>query len=153
MKHFFFILVIFGLTACNNGFVNQLVATPEIEQVRLSHFSAKDKQAILLVTLYNPNPYPLPITSLAGDITLNTIQVGSLAATADKQLAAYDTQSITMPLTLDSNALLNAAQSVLLQGKAGYQFEGYIYTSLGKVPINKQGELSPQDLLRSASSQ
>tara|TARA_R110002111_G_scaffold125940_12_gene190434 strand:- start:33 stop:500 length:468 start_codon:yes stop_codon:yes gene_type:complete len=148
-RRLFILFLTFGLFACDSGLVKEFVATPEIKNIQLSHFSVEDKQAVFDISLYNPNPFPLPISGMAGDIELNNMHIGSLEARSDKQLAAYDTQTITLPLSLNPDALFNAAQSVLLKGKADYNFTGQLNTSLGQVPFNKTGELSAKDILSS----
>lgn len=148
-RRFFIFLLTFGLIGCDANMVKDLILTPEIKSIQLSHFSVEDRQAVFDISVHNPNPFPLPISKLAGDIQLNNLSVGSLSARSEKTLAAFDTQTVTMPLSLNPDALVNAAQSVLFKGKAEYQFNGTVDTSLGQVPVSQQGELSAQDLLRS----
>lgn len=148
-RRFFIFLLTLGLMGCNTSMVKDLVLTPEIKSIQLSHFSVEERQAVFDISVYNPNPFPLPISKLAGDIKLNGVSVGSLSARSEKTLAAFDTQAVTMPLSLNPDALVNAAQSVLFKGQAAYQFDGTVDTSLGPVPVSQQGELSVQDLLRS----
>jgi len=148
-RRLFILFLTFGLLGCDSALVKEFVATPEIKNIQLSHFSVEDRQAVFDISLYNPNPFPLPISGMAGDISLNNLHIGSLEARSEQHLAAYDTQTVTLPLSLDPNALLNAAQSVLLQGKANYKFNGNLDTSLGQVPFTKDGELSAKDLLSS----
>jgi len=149
IRRFFILLLSLSLFGCNSAYVNDLVATPEIKNIQLSHFSVQEKKAVFNVSLYNPNPFPLPITALAGDIALNNLTIGSLEARSEQNLAAYDTQDVTLPLSLHPDSLLNAAQSVLLQGKAKYTFDGEVQTSLGRVPFTKEGELSAKDIMGS----
>jgi LEA14-like dessication related protein len=148
-RRLFIFLLTFSLFGCNSAYINELVATPEIKNIQLSHFSAQERKAVFNVSLYNPNPFPLPISSVAGDIALNSLTIGSLEAKSDQNLAAYDTQDITLPLSLNPDALINAAQSVLFKGKANYTFEGNVQTSLGQVPFTKEGELSAKDIISS----
>jgi len=149
IKRFFIVLLSLSLFGCNSAYINDLVATPEIKNIQLSHFSVQERKAVFTVSLYNPNPFPLPISAIAGDIALNNLTIGSLEAKSDQNLAAFDTQDVTLPLSLNPDALLNAAQSVLLQGKASYTFNGDVQTSLGRVPFTKQGELSAKEVMGS----
>ncbi len=148
-RRFFILLLSLSLFGCNSSYINELVATPEIKNIQLSHFSVQDRKAIFNVSLYNPNPFPLPISAIAGDIALNSLTIGSLEAKSDQNLTAYGTQDITLPLSLDPDALLDAAQSVLLQGKASYTFNGDVQTSIGRVPFTKEGELSAKEIMGS----
>ena len=148
-RRFFILLFSLCLFGCNSSYVNELVATPEIKNIQLSHFSVQDTKAIFNVSLYNPNPFPLPISAIAGDMTLNSLTIGSLEAKSDQNLTAYGTQDITLPLSLNPDALLDAAQSVLLQGKASYSFNGDVQTSIGRVPFTKEGVLSAKEIMGS----
>ena len=148
-RRFFILLLSLSLFGCNSSYINELVATPEIKNIQLSHFSVQDRKAIFNVSLYNPNPFPLPISAIAGDMTLNSLTIGSLEAKSDQNLTAYGTQDITLPLSLDPDALLDAAQSVLLQGKASYTFNGDVQTSIGRVPFTKEGVLSAKEVMGS----
>ena len=150
-RRFFILLLSLSLFGCNSSYINELVATPEIKNIQLSHFSVQDRKAIFNVSLYNPNPFPLPISAIAGDIALNSLTIGSLEAKSDQNLTAYGTQDITLPLSLSlaPDALLDAAQSVLLQGKASYTFNGDVQTSIGRVPFTKEGELSAKEIMGS----
>ena len=148
-RRFFILLLSLSLFGCNSSYINELVATPEIKNIQLSHFSVQDRKAIFNVSLYNPNPFPLPISAIAGDIALNSLTIGSLEAKSDQNLTAYGTQDITLPLSLDPDALLDAAQSVLLQGKASYTFNGDVQTSIGRVPFTKEGVLSAKEVMGS----
>lgn len=151
-RHSFILFFFFSLVGCNTAYISDLVATPEIKNIQLAHFSVEEKTAIFNVSLYNPNPFPLPISAIAGDIALNSLTIGSLEAKSDQNLAAFDTQDVTLPLSLNPDALLNAAQSVLLEGKANYIFTGQVQTSLGQVPFTKEGELSAKEIMGSMLS-
>ena len=148
-RRFFILLLSLSLFGCNFSYINELVAIPEIKNIQLSHFSVQDRKAIFNVSLYNPNPFPLPISAIAGDIALNSLTIGSLEAKSDQNLTAYGTQDITLPLSLNPDALLDAAQSVLLQGKASYTFNGDVQTSIGRVPFTKEGVLSAKEVMGS----
>jgi LEA14-like dessication related protein len=148
-RRLFILLLSFGLFGCDADMVKEFVAPPEVKNIQLANFSVEDKQAVFELSLYNPNPFPLPISGMAGDISLNNLHIGSLEAQSEQHLAAYGTQTVTLPVSLDPNALLEAAKSVLLQGKANYNFNGNVSTSLGQVPFTKEGELSAKDILSS----
>ena len=148
-RRFFILLLSLSLFGCNFSYINELVAIPEIKNIQLSHFSVQDRKAIFNVSLYNPNPFPLPISAIAGDIALNSLTIGSLEAKSDQNLTAYGTQDITLPLSLDPDALLDAAQSVLLQGKASYTSNGDVQTSIARVPFTKEGGVSAKKIMGS----
>jgi LEA14-like dessication related protein len=148
-RRFFIFLMTLGLFGCDSNLVEDLVLMPEIKSVQLSHFSVEDRQAFFDISVHNPNTFPLPISQLAGDIKLNNLAIGSLSAHSQQNLAAFDTQNVTLPLPLNPDAFVNTAHGVLLKGKAEYQFNGMVDTGLGLVPLSKQRELPAQELLRS----
>jgi len=145
-KIFTVILLSITLLACNS-LVKELVSTPEVKAVRLINFSMADKQVVFDVDLYNPNAFTLPMSGFNGDFKLNNLTIGSLKATSEQKLAAYGTQTITLPISLDTNAFIEAAKSVLTQQQAVYSFNGGVDTSIGKVPFSKSGELSVQEII------
>jgi len=127
--------------------VQELMQAPQVKGVQLKSFSAKDKSIVFDVDLYNPNSFALPISGLSGDMMLNQLEVGSIEAESDQNLAALSTQTVTVPIALDTNALIEAAQSVLTKRQANYNFNGGVKTPVGKIPFSKSGELSAQEIL------
>ena len=149
MKKLFAILFLsISLVGCSSDLINKLVEAPEIKGIQLKSFSMKDKSVIFDIDLYNPNPFPLPISSLSGDFKLNQLAIGSIAAETDKSLAAHATQTVTLPIAFDTDALIDAAQSVFTNREAKYNFSGGIGTSVGQLPFSKQGELSVTDIIK-----
>ncbi len=142
------LLLSFSLIGCNSGLVNKLVDAPQIKGIQLKSFSIKDKSVVFDLNLYNPNPFPLPISALNGAFKLNQFNIGSIAAETDKSLAAHATQTITLPISLDTDALIDAAQSVLTKQQADYHFSGGIKTPAGQLPFSTKGELSVTDVIK-----
>ena len=151
-RRFSILFLFLSLLGCNTAYISELIATPEIKNIQLSHFSVQDRTAVFNVSLYNPNPFPLPISAIAGDIAINSLTIGSLEAKSNQSLTAFGTQDITLPLSLNPDTLLTAVQSVLLQGKANYAFKGEVQTSLGRVPFAKEGVLSAKEMMGSKLS-
>jgi LEA14-like dessication related protein len=140
------LLLTLTLVGCNS-IVAKLVSAPEVKAVRLVDFSMIDKQVIFDVDLYNPNAFALPMSGFSGEFTLNNLTIGSVEASSDQKLVAYGTQTVTLPISLDTNALIDAAKSVLTKQQALYSFNGGVDTTIGKVPFSKSGELSAQDII------
>ncbi|MFW5449964.1 MAG: LEA type 2 family protein [Methylophagaceae bacterium] len=146
-KLFTIILLSLNLVACNSELIKQLVEVPQVRGIQLTSFSVEHKQAVFDVQLYNPNPFSLPISELNGDFKLNQLLIGSIAAESQQSLAANATQTVTFPISLDPNALVDAARSVFSTQKANYNFNGGITTPVGKLPFSTKGELSIKDVL------
>ncbi len=140
--------MLFSLTLVGcNSIVKELVSAPEVKAVRLVDFSMAEKQVIFDVDLYNPNAFTLPMSGFRGDFTLNHIALGNVEASSEQKLVAYGTQTVTLPISLNTNALIDAAQSVLTEQQARYSFKGGVDTSIGKIPFSKTGELSVEDVI------
>ena len=148
MKKILLLLVLsISLVGCGSGIIKAFVDTPQVKGVELKSFSAKNKQAVFEVALYNPNNFSLPISGMNGDIALNQLTIGSLDAESDQHLAALSTQLVTLPVLLNTDALVKAVKSVLNQRQAQYTFNGGLMTSVGKIPFSKKGDLSMKDLI------
>ena len=147
MKYLLSILLMSICLAGCSSVVNELIEAPQVKSVQLKSFSATDKSVVFDIDLHNPNSFTLPISGLSGDMVLNQLVIGSLEAESDQNLAAHSTQTVTIPIALDTNALLEAAQSVMTTRQAQYNFNGGVKTPVGKVPFFKSGKLSVQEII------
>lgn len=120
---------------------------PEIRDIKLVSFSAEQETAIFDVSVYNPNTYKLPVRELSGEIYLNKQHVSTLDATSKKSLAPLATQVFTVPIKVNSDALMTAANDVMLTGTAAYRFKGYMMTPVGELPISESGQLTAEQIL------
>jgi len=140
------LLISMALSGCAS-MVQELMQAPQVKGVQLKSFSAKDKSVVFDVDLYNPNSFTLPISGLSGDMVLNQLTIGSLEAESDQNLAALSTQTVSVPIALDTNALIEAAKSMLTNRQANYKFNGGVKTPVGKIPFSKSGELSVTEII------
>jgi LEA14-like dessication related protein len=145
-KIFTLLLLSLSLVSCND-IVKEFVSAPEVKSIRLADFSAAEKKVIFDVDVYNPNAFTLPLSGFSGNFKLNNLTVGTIEAASDQKLAAYETQTISLPIGLDTDALTDAAKSVFTQQQALYSFDGGVNTSIGKVPFSKSGKLSVQEII------
>jgi hypothetical protein len=44
-----------------------------------------------------------------------------------------------VPITVDTDATVESANNIMLTGIAEYEFNGYMMTPVGEIPINKAG--------------
>ena len=151
-KHLVVVLLSVFLLGCNTNVINQdlvsnFIQTPQMKDIQLTSFSAKDESVVFDVSVYNPNVFPLPISQLNGDFKLNQLSIGSIAATSDKTLGAQSTQVISLPIKLSSSALISSAKGAFSSQKADYNLSGALVTSAGKLPFSKEGSLSVSDLI------
>lgn len=146
-KMLLLLLLSISLLGCGTGLIKAFVDTPQVKDIRLKSFSAKDKQALFEVALYNPNAFSLPISEIKGDIVLHKLNIGSIDVESDQSLAAHATQIVSLPIMLHTDALVKAANIVMSLRQAQYTFNGGVMTSVGYIPFSKKGELSMQDLI------
>ncbi len=148
-KSLVIILLSMGLLGCSSELIQQFVERPQVKNIQLKSFSVQNEKVVFEVDLFNPNPFTLPLSGLSGNMILNELVIGSLEVSSDKSLAANTTQTITVPVQLDQNALIEAAKSVFTKRQANYNFSGGLKTSVGKIPFSKSGELSVQEIISS----
>lgn len=151
-KYWTILLFSLLMTGCNSSLIPQnlaskLIQAPEVRGVQLKSFSIEQQSVVFDVAIFNPNIFPLPISGLRGDLKLNEVAVGSMAATSTKSLAANTTQVVTLPLQLSTAAFMNAAKTALSTRKASYSFNGGIETSVGTLPFTKKGDLSLTEIV------
>ncbi|MBE0439202.1 MAG: LEA type 2 family protein [Gammaproteobacteria bacterium] len=145
-KMFVVVLMLIGLVS-QAGVLDQAIMMPEIQTIKLKQFSAELNSAIFEVEVYNPNSFKLPVKQLSGDILLSHNKVAQLNASSKKSLAAQSTQLFTVPVSVNLDNLLLSMDSVLKSGVAHYQFQGYMMTPVGDLPIEQHGELSNDQIL------
>lgn len=143
------ILLSLSLLGCSAEMIQKFVEAPQVKNVQLKSFSAKDKTVVFEVDLFNPNPFTLPLSGLSGSMSLNGLAIGSLEASSDQSLASQATQTLTVPVQLDTDALLEAAKSVFTKRQAKYNFSGGVETSVGQIPFSTSGDLSVQEIISS----
>jgi len=120
---------------------------PEIRDIKLISFSPEHKTATFEVLVYNPNTYKVPVKELTGNIYLNKQHVSTLDANSKKSLAPLATQVFTVPINVNTEALMTAANDVMLTGIADYRFKGYMMTPVGELPITESGQLTAEQIL------
>jgi len=150
MKRFFIIALTLMLVPFNSMasmFDAENTQIPQIKRIQLVSFSAENHSAIFDVDVYNPNEFKLPVRELSGKVHLNKQHVASLEATSKASLAALSTQTFKVPISVKPNAIITAANQILLSGQAHYHFKGYMMTPVGELPIEHQGQLDSQQIV------
>lgn len=147
MKKLFVVVLLLMNVVSHAGILDQDIIMPEIQTITLKQFSPELNSAIFEVEVYNPNTFKLPVKELSGDILLSHNKVAKLSANSKKSLAAQSTQLFTVPVNVDLDNLLIAIDTVLKSGVAHYQFQGYMMTPVGELPIEQHGELTNEQIL------
>lgn len=152
IKYVTILLLSFTLLGCKSNAISEslvknLVQTPEIKEVVLRSFSVEQRSVVFDVSLYNPNFFPLPVSGISGEIKLNQVAIGSMAAKSDKMLAANSTQIVTLPIQLNTSGFVIAAKKAFRTQQAQYSFNGKVDTSAGTLPVSKRGDLSVRDII------
>jgi LEA14-like dessication related protein len=120
---------------------------PQIQNIKLISFSAEKETAVFEVQVYNPNDFKVPVRELSGDIYLNEQHVSNLEANSKKSLAPLSTQTFTVPIVVNSDAVMTSANDIMLTGVAEYRFKGYMMTPVGELPITESGQLTTDQIL------
>jgi len=148
LNKFVFLLILSVLTVgCGTGLIKAFVDAPEVKRIELKSFSMKDQQAVFEVLLYNPNSFSVPITKMMGDIVLNEIAIGNIDIESDIALESHATQKVSVPIMLNSKALIKAAKKVFKLRQAQYTFNGGVMTSAGELKFSTKGDLSMKELI------
>lgn len=140
-------LIINFLTFSNAAVFPDNVLPPEIVNIKLTSFDAEKNRAVFDVKLYNPNNFKLPVREAYGDIYLNENAIASIEALSKKSLAAHDTQIFSIPVVVKAEQLTNAGSNIMLTGIANYRFKGYMMTPVGELPVEREGQLTKQEIL------
>ena len=130
-----------------NAIDHSAMEMPQVQMIKLISFSVEQESAVFEVNVYNPNEYKLPVRALSGNIFLNERLVSSLEANSKKSLAPLSTQTFTVPVKVDVDATLQSANDIMLSGIADYEFNGYMMTPVGELPINESGRLTADQIL------
>ncbi len=146
-KAVFFLILSLISVGCGTGLIKAFVDAPEVKKIELKSFSMKDQQAVFEVLLYNPNSFSVPITKMMGDITLNQIAIGNIDVESDIALESYATQKVSVPIKLNSNALIKAVKNIFKLRQAEYTFKGGVMTSAGELKFSTEGDLSMKELI------
>jgi LEA14-like dessication related protein len=128
-------------------FDTESIQYPQIQNIKLISFSADKETAVFEVEVYNPNDFKLPVRELSGDIYLNDQHVSNLEANSKKSLAPLSTQTFTVPIVVNSDAVMTSANDIMLTGIAEYRFKGYMMTPVGELPIAESGRLTADQIL------
>ncbi len=120
---------------------------PEIHGIKLVSFTPEQATAVFDVLVYNPNTYKLPVRELTGDVYLNKHHVSALEANSKKSLAPLSSQVFTVPVNVKTDALMTAANDVVLTGIAEYKFKGYMMTPVGEQLLTESGQLTADQII------
>lgn len=140
--------VIMNLSTFSNANIfPEDILPPEVVNIQLKSFSAKENSAVFDVTLFNPNHFKLPLREVYGDLYLNDNVIANIEALSKKSLAAHASQIFTVPIIIKPEQLANASTNVIVSGVANYRFKGYMMTPVGELPIEHKAHLTNQQIL------
>ena len=91
---------------------------PQIQNIKLISFSAEKETAVFEVQVYNPNDFKVPVREVSGDIYLNEQHVSNLEANSKKSLVPLSPQTFTVPIVVNSDAVMTSANDIMLTGVA-----------------------------------
>jgi LEA14-like dessication related protein len=120
---------------------------PQIQDIKLISFSAEKEMAVFEIMVYNPNDFKVPVRELSGDLYLNEQHVSNMEANSKKSLAPLSTQTFTVPIVVNRDAVMASANEIIITGIAQYRFKGYMMTPVGELPITESGRLTTAQVL------
>ncbi len=106
-----------------------------LERPKITSMSLTGATIQIPLTLTNKNSYPLPLTGLAGNISIGGANVGSVNAGQLGLLAPKGTQTVTLPVNVDFTRALQAANAIR-QGKGRVQLTANLTSGKGQVPVD-----------------
>ena len=70
-----------------------------------------------------------------------------MEANSNKSLAPLSSQTFTLPIMVNRDAVMASANDIVITGIAEYRFKGYIMTPVGELPITESGRLTAYQAL------
>jgi LEA14-like dessication related protein len=132
-----------------NAAVFDLATTqaPELRTISLESFSAEKNTAVFAVTLYNSNPFKIPVREMTSRVHLNDIYVATVDASSKKSLAPHEDTLYKVPVEIKPEALQQAINMLITTHKAHYPIEAYLMTPVGEIPISRESTLSTDGII------
>lgn len=114
-----------------------------LREVSLSLQSMKKLEALLTISVNNPNRYDLTVTSVGYTIFLGEKEVGNGLYTEPIQIRKASRQEIKIPLSAEFDNLGTIFKSYLSGQDVSYRVEGTVQVKAlwgtAKIPLSREG--------------
>jgi LEA14-like dessication related protein len=110
-------------------------------------------EAILHLSVSNPNPYALTVASVAYSATVGTRLVADGERTEEVRVEPSGESVVRVPVRLQTDVLSDALRDLRDARAVSYEFNGSVsliapVVGVVRVPFSRTGTIDPMDLLR-----
>jgi len=110
-------------------------------------------EAILHLSVNNPNPYALTVAGVAYSATVGARRVADGERTEEMRIEPSGETVVKVPVRLQTDILADALRQVLDARSVSYEFNGSVsilapVIGVVRVPFSKTGTIDPMDILR-----
>jgi LEA14-like dessication related protein len=111
-----------------------------LESPRIASISLTQATLDLPLLLSNPNPFPLPLGSMVGDLRIAGAQVGRIASADLGRIDARQSRTVAIPVTVHFAQAFSAAQA-LREGKARVALDAQLSSGGASVPVRVERDV------------
>jgi len=136
----------------------QVFKTPKVRLVDIGiagnpFVSGGPVEAILHLSVNNPNSYALTVASVAYSATVGTRRIADGERTEEIRIAPSGETVVRVPVRLQTDVLADALREVLAARAVSYEFNGSVgvvapVVGVVRVPFSRTGTIDPMDILR-----
>jgi LEA14-like dessication related protein len=110
-------------------------------------------EAILHLSVNNPNSYPLTVAGVAYSATVGTRLVADGERTEEVRIEPSGETVVTVPVLLQTDVFADALREVLEARAVSYEFNGSVgvvapFVGVVRIPFSRTGTIDPMDILR-----
>jgi LEA14-like dessication related protein len=114
--------------------------TVTLQPPRIAELSLTQATLDVPLTLSNPNPFPLPLGSLVGDLRIEGADVGRIASPELGRVDARNSRTVAVPVTVRFAQALATARA-LREGRARVVLDGTLSSGGASVPVHVEREV------------
>jgi LEA14-like dessication related protein len=138
--------------------VREVFETPKVRLVDIGvagnpFVSRGPVEAVLYLTVNNPNSYALKVASVAYSATVGTRRVADGERTEEIRIEPSGETVVKVPVRLQTDVFAAALREVLDAKALSYEFNGSVgvvapVVGVVRVPFSRTGTIDPMDILR-----
>ncbi len=135
------ILLLFSLTSCSSTGIKGVVEPPtvKVHKVEMGSFNLRGGTATFILSIQNPNRFPIPLAGFDYGLSLN----GTAVARGNKEqrvtIPAGGSQKVTVPLSLSFTNMMSLLPGLLRNRSVNYALDGSVHLPWFKVPFKRNG--------------
>jgi LEA14-like dessication related protein len=156
------LLLLFGalclpVSSCR-PLLKEVFQTPKVRLVDIGiagnpFLSRGPVEAILHLSVNNPNSYALTVASVAYSATVGSRRVADGERTEEMRIEPSGETMVKVPVRLQTDVFVDALREVLDARALSYEFNGSVsvvapVVGVVRVPFSRTGTIDPMDILR-----